>query len=71
MLVQIHRGPFYTSPLLLKLKLARDSSGVTFHHLSVCSLDISSASVVKTVVEDRIQNSHMLLITAVKVVAAF
>lgn len=70
-LVQLHRGPFHTSLLLLKPKLAKDSSGMTFHHLSVCSPDISSASVVKVVVEDWIQNSHMLLIMAVKVVAAF
>lgn len=52
LLVQLHRGPFHTSPLLLKPKLARDSSDMTFHHLSVCSLDISYASVVKIVVED-------------------
>lgn len=70
-LVQLHRGPFHASSLLLKPKLARDSSGRTFHHISVCSLDTPSASVVTAMVEGWIQNSHMLLITSVKVVVAF
>lgn len=69
--VQLHRGSFHASSLLLKPKLARDTSGRTFHHLSVCSLDTSSASVVKAMVEGWIQNSHMRLITSVKVVAGF
>lgn len=70
LLVQLHRSPFHALSLLLKPKLARDNSGRTFHHLSDCSLD-TSASVVTAMVEIWIQNSHMLLIKSVKVVAAF